>query len=459
MKRFFIIALLLAILGGGSCRESRKKPSVILISLDTVRPDHLSLYGYFRKTTPFLEQLAKESVVFTNAYSPISLTVPSHASLFTSHYPSEHKLVNNGWRLENWKLPLLAEVLNKQGYQTAAVIGSKILIRYSELNRGFEYYQDRNFGYNISIVRSKKFQKRKSIKRLAQNVVDYGMDWLGKIKPGRPFFLFLHFYDAHMPYTFPQDWNKPFQNDADLKKYLEANSFLIKDDYDQVNDYDNSLSYLDQNLERFFRYLKEKNLLENTIIIIISDHGEGLGQHNFYNHWLNIYEEQVRVPLLIRFPRSEHAGRKVEAQVSLIDVAPTILDFLQVRDSMESRGSSLLPLITSAKSQIRPCNFQERRWFPEEPPPEEKHWAAGKKAGVVCGEWKLIWADREPVELYNLKSDPLELQNLRESEPKKYHELLPILQDHLEKINFNSAKEQAVPEKVRKTLKSLGYAQ
>ncbi len=437
----------------------KQKPSVILISLDTVRADHLSPYGYPRLTTPFLARLAKESVVFQNAYSPISVTVPSHASLFTSHYPSETKLVNNGWRLENWKLPLLAEVLEQQGYQTGAVVASPILGKPHNLNLGFEYYQDQEFEHKAPVVRNEKDLKFPSNKRLAQEVVDFGIEWLNKLKPQQPFFLFLHFYDAHRPYVFPKEWNQPLPYDDEFQKYLTANFYLDPQDFDLVNDYDNSLYYLDQNLERFFSYLKEKSLLDNTIIVIVADHGEGLGQHKFYQHWFSIYEEEMKAPLLIRFPRAEHAGAKVAAQVSLIDVAPTVLDFLKLKDPMQSRGASLLPLIRGDKQELRSCNFLERSWLPEEKGDLERNLVSGKKAGAVCGEWKLIWSDREPMELYNLKSDPLELKNLTEAEPKKYAEMDFTLAEHLKEIHFQEVTIQSVPDKVQKALKSLGYTQ
>ena len=162
---------------------------------------------------------------------------------------------------------------------------------------------------------------------------------------------------------------------------------------------------------------------------------------------------------MIRFPRAEHAGAKVAAPVSLIDVAPTVLDFLKLKDPMQSRGASLLPLIAREQDELRSCNFLERSWLPEEKNDPDRNLPFGKKAGVVCGEWKLIWSDKQPIELYNLQADPLELKNLKEAEPKKYAEMDFTLAEHLKEINFNQVNIQSVPDKEKKALKSLGYTQ
>jgi len=458
-----IILIAIFILALGDCRSRHKRSSVILISLDTVRQDHLSVYGYFRKTTPFLESLATESVVFTNAYSQISVTTPSHASVFTGHYPSEHKLVANGWKLLDWKLPLLAEALRSEGYQTGAVIASRILGRYHKLDRGFDYYEDRIVERpgKQSASNPDDEEDAKTKKRMAGEVIKFAKEWVSGLNSDKPFFLFLHFYDAHKPYIFPEGWNKPFQNDEAFAKYLEENAYLLKEQYPEVNDYDNTIYYLDQSLQDFFGFLKQKNLLDNALIIIFADHGEGLGQHNFYRHNLYIYEEQMRVPLLLKFPQSAYAGKKISAQVSLIDIAPTIFDFIRIKDPQKASGKSLLPLVRGLQTEIRPCTFIERCWFPKTKSEKETEEiiATGKKAGVVCGQWKLIWSELGDSELFDLGDDPRELKNLKDFAPKKYAELNSILQEHLKKVQFGIVKEQKISEKMQKTLKSLGYAQ
>jgi len=469
MKTIKII-LILAVVSmlSPSCRLFPRKTPVILIVLDTVRKDHLSVYGYPRKTTPFLEKLAKESVVFNNAYTPIPLTAPAHTSLFTSAYPSEHQVLENGWQLLNWRRPLLAEVLKKNGYQTGAVVGSAILHRGLKLNRGFDFYKDDEFTILTSTAKKNLEQDsaeddetgartKKAHKRQAQDVTKWCRKWLEGIRPKAPFFLFAHFWDAHRAYYLPDTFVRPFQVDPEFAAWLEANHYLLKDHYELINEYDNAIFYLDQNLESLFLYLDQKGILNRALIIITADHGEGLGQHNIYWHCLRIYQEQTRVPLLIRFPDQYRAGAKIDANVSLIDLAPTILDFLKLKDPMQGRGESLLPLISGEKKERRACEFIERKWYPKENLAKLEKWAPGKKAGIICGEWKAIWASEEPAELYHLNDDAFELTNLKDTEKKKYLELETILQEHLEKVNFFSVREQEMSKKMQERLQSLGY--
>ncbi len=451
-----------------ACKPSTPKPSVILIVLDTVRKDHLSLYGYPRKTTPFLEKLAKESVVFDNAYTPISLTAPAHTSLFTSSYPSEHQVLENGWKLQNWKQPLLAEVLKENGYQTGAILGSKILHRSINLNRGFDYYLDQGFvvpgsgadedAKGPEPAEKKAADKSKPLnKRRARDVVNLAEDWLNQLDSHQPFFIFLHFWDAHRAYYLPDDFVRPFQLDPEFRAWLEANHYQLPEQYENVNEYDNALAYIDQNLESFFKFLDQKGILSRALVIIVADHGEGLGQHKVYWHCVKIYQEQVRIPMIIRFPDKAQAGRRLDPSASLIDIAPTILEYLHLKNTMESRGRSLLPVISGEEKAIRPCEYLERKWYPPDNPAHLEKWAPGRKAGIVCAAWKLIWADQEPIELFNLTNDPFELANLKEAEGKKSQELETDLKDHLQKIKFYSFKVQDYSQKMKKNLESLGY--
>ncbi len=459
VKKFFMLFFSLLVLFSGCWFGKANKPSVIFIVWDTVRQDHLSLYGYFRGTTPFLEKLAKESVVFTQAYTPISHTLPAHFSMFTSRYPSEHGVLFNGWKLKNWKYPLLAEVLRKKGWQTGAVVGSQILGEWHRINPGFKFFKSKPFEYQIKIKKSAIEKEEERHQRRAKEVINWAKKWLSEINRKKPFFLFLHFWDAHRPYYLPEDYPRKFQLDEKFQLYLKQNYYIQEKSFEDINEYDNAISYLDEQLRSFFQYLKEQGLLSNTLIILTADHGEGLGQHNWYGHGLHLYQEQLRVPLLIRFPDGWKAGARVDAPVSLIDLAPTILEFLNLKDTMHCRGKSLLPLIKGTQPQIRDCQFAERRWYPEVNYEKIKNWAPGKKCALVCGEWKYLWADKEPEELYNLAQDPLELNNLIKQERKKYQELRIVMHNYIQELDIYSVKPQRTIEEVKKVLKSLGYVQ
>jgi len=275
----------LLVLFSGCWFGKANKPSVIFIVWDTVRQDHLSLYGYFRGTTPFLEELAKESVVFTQAYTPISHTLPAHFSMFTSRYPSEHGVLFNGWQLKNWKYPLLAEVLRKKGWQTGAVVGSDVLGKWHKFNRGFKFYKDEPFELHQIVGDNIIFTKEEFYQRHAEQVIHWAKKWLSEINRKKPFFLL--------------DYPRKFQLDEKFQLYLKQNYYIQEKSFEDINEYDNAISYLDEQLRSFFQYLKKQGLLSNTLIILTADHGEGLGQHNWYGHGLHLYQEQLRVGFLM----------------------------------------------------------------------------------------------------------------------------------------------------------------
>jgi len=330
--------------------------------------------------------------------------------------------------------------------------------RWHGLDRGFDYYQDQDFERSVE-VGQETGETRERLQRRGEDVVAWAEKWLAKRDRRKPFFLFLHFWDAHYPYDLPADFVHPFANDGSFKAYLAQNHYLLKDRFADVNTYDNSLADLDYELMRFFSYLARERLLDRTLIMITSDHGEGLGQHNWYKHSINLYEEQVLIPLMVRFPDKRAAGQRIDAAVDLIDLAPTVLDFLGLKDPMHCRGASLLPLISEKKAALRDCDFLERRWYPEANPGNDPNWSPGQKAAVICGNWKYVASSAEKHELFDLGRDRLELNNLLELEPAKAQELEARLSQFRKGLPALPEKEQAVPEQLRKKLKSLGYAQ
>ncbi len=453
--KILVAALVIVLLCG--CK-SRKAPDrddqrapVILISLDTVRSDHLSCYGWHRETTPAIDRIAEESVLFTRAFTPISHTLPAHHSLFTSRHPREHKVLFNDWvPLE--KFPLVTEALKEAGFNTAAIVSSAILEADYGLAPGFDFYDEdfQTYTFRESI-------EKKVYRKTADQVVKAALGWLEKQDLSQPFFLFLHFFDAHTEYDLtPDNYLDMFETDRDLVRIMESRGQRSAHQT-KINRYDGSIRFIDDELNRVWDFLKEKGIFDKALIIITSDHGEGLGEHGWYYHGLYVYEEQMRIPLIIRLPGSDHAGERIDALVDLVDLAPTILDFSNISQLPESRGKSLLPVIRGEKDKVRDHLFFERRWYPEENELGLKNWAPGEKFGVRGESWKYIWASDEPEELFDLEKDPHELHDLAPENPERINEM----KKELKKYWFTVKKERIKPQPYhslnKEKLKSLGY--
>ncbi len=441
----------------GSCKNESSgtlksnEPSVILISLDTVRADHLSCFGYHRATTPGIDRIAEEGVTFTRAFTQIAHTLPAHLSLFMSRYPREHKVLFNDWKpLE--KFPVLAESLKTRGIKTGAIVSAAVLEAEFGLGPGFDYYDDECDSFIGNMIRDRKIYRR-----TADKVVDRAIKWLKKQDSSKPFFLFLHFFDAHTNYDLtPKEYSRMFKTDPQLTRIMETRNQderLAR----KINHYDGSIRFVDDELSRFWSFLNESGVYDKALIIIISDHGECLGQHNWYHHGLYVYEELMHIPVIMRFPEGEHAGKKIDALVSLVDIAPTILDFYNVRQMADSRGKSLLPLVRGETDNIYQYIFLERRWYPEKNEENKKNWAPGEKFGVRSEKWKYIWASEEADELFDLEKDPHELTSIASEHP----DIMEIMKKELDNYFALVKKEIIVPqeidEKSRKKLEALGY--
>jgi arylsulfatase A-like enzyme len=287
----------------GGCSKKRR-PNIILITLDTTRAYHLSCYGYHRQTSPNLDRLANESVLYTKAIAPSSWTLPSHASLFTGKFTSSHGAqydpegplyLTDGLRgPDSWQKfrarglakneMTLADILKGEGYITGAVLGGPWLKKVFGLSKGFDFYDDRE----ISTLNG----------RLARQVTDSALKWIEKYRT-KEFFLFMNYFDPHTPYMAPEGFARAFlPKGTDLgrrRPTIEENKAL----------YDAEILYMDHYFGKFLQKLKAWNLYENSMIIVTADHGELLGEHGKYEHGQYLYQEEIHVPLIIKFPGSE----------------------------------------------------------------------------------------------------------------------------------------------------------
>ena len=339
----------------------------------------MGFLGSNRALTSNLDDLAKQSIVFTRAYSHVPLTPPSHATILTGTYPQFNHVTDFGVRLGT-DVPYLPEILHRHGYKTAAFVSSIILDPIQGSGPGFE----RGFDvYDAGFHRRKPKEDRYvSIERRAEEVVSRADAWLDKYPQG-PFFLWLHFYDAHDPYDPPE----PFRT-----KYANAL-------------YDGEIAYVDSQVGRFLASLKAKGHYENTLIAVMADHGEALGDHGETAHGVFLYDDTIHVPLLIKMPAEAAAGKRVEPRAVLVDVTPTILQAVGVTIPKEVQGESLLPEIGANKDR----SFPDRPAFAETDYPRKAFGWSSLRA-LRTGKYLFVEAPRN--ELYDQSVDPGAKNNL-----------------------------------------------
>jgi choline-sulfatase len=350
-------------------------PDVILITLDTTRADRMDFLGSQRGLTPNLDTLAKDGVVFTRAYSHVPLTPPSHATILTGTYPQYNHVDDFGSKLGK-DIPYLPDILHARGYQTAAFISSVILDPIvgsaPGFDRGFDLY---DAGYHH---RKPNEDRYKSIERRADEIVRRAQAFLDKRKP-KPFFLWLHFYDAHDPYEPPE----PFKS-----KYANA-------------PYDGEIAYTDSAVGKFLDYLRSKGLYEHTMISVMADHGEALGEHGETAHGVFLYDETIHVPLVMKFPGERSAGKRVDRRALLVDVTPTILQTVGLTVPKEMQGESQVAELGAQPGVAPPRD--DRPAFAETVYPRKAFGFSSVRA-MRTGKYLFIQAPRK--ELYDQLVDP-----------------------------------------------------
>ena len=316
-----------AIIGGDGKPEKTPRRDVFLITVDTLRSDHVHCYGYQRIQTPAMDLLAKQGIRFTQAFTPSPITNTSHASILTGLLPSSHGVSDFGVPL-TVNRSTLAEVLEAQDYRTAAFIGSVILDSKTlapGLGRGFEFYD------NFPKKTETKLRWGR-IERRGMEVVQRAENWLDEHRVA-PRFLWVHLYDPHDPYEPPPPYSEIYKDRL----------------------YDGEIAYADSALSHFLGYLNEQGWYENALIIVVADHGEGLGEHHEDTHGIFLYDSTTHVPLIVRLPSAQEAGRVFDQQVRTTDIMPTILELLGIPAQASLDGNSLMPLILGAESVSRPA--------------------------------------------------------------------------------------------------------
>ncbi|MGH8459164.1 MAG: sulfatase, partial [Nevskiales bacterium] len=365
--RKFLQLLFLSSISLAAAAAPAPRTNVILITVDTLRADRVGAYGYSKARTPNLDGLAASGVRFERAFSPVPITLPSHACMLTGTYPMRNGMHDfSGNRLDP-AMPTLATVLKAQGYATGAVVGAAVLDRRFGLNNGFDFYYD-NFDFNRMLETNLD-----AMERPGNLVMDQALAWLRK-NSSRRFFLWVHLYDPHHPYNPPAPYNTQL-----------------------ADPYDGEIAFADAQVGRLLRYLKLGGLLSNTLIVLAGDHGEGLGEHGEKTHGFFIYNSTLQVPLLMKLPSSAVAGKKLVADaVSLVDVMPTVLEALRLPAPPQVQGRSLLPLLKS-KGEADASPLYAESYLPR------LHFNWSELRGIQSGNYRLI--DGPKPELYDLSRD------------------------------------------------------
>ena len=422
-------------LGSGAAKADDAKPQtpVILISIDTLRADHLSAYGYRKIHTPNIDAFAQQGTLLNEAACQVPLTLPSHTSLLTSTYPFQNGIQENAEPVPAGAVTL-ASVLRSRGYKTAAFIGSVFLEKQFGLDQGFDDYDSPfNFQAGSRISGSMIFagtgQNPYSVRvrRDGALVVRAALQWLAE-HHGQPVFAFIHLFDVHEPYTVP----------ADVARERG------------ISRYDAQVEYVDQVLGRFRQRLMQSGWWDRSLVVLVSDHGESLGEHGESSHGYFIYQSTLWVPLMFHWPvGAPHYPERSSQPAGLIDVAPTILDFLHVPLPSTFEGQSLLGGIKSGSEADGHAVYSESVYTRD-----AFGWAPLRC--LRAGEYKYIAAPKP--ELYNLQQDTEEQVNLVGKKPDES----AALRGRLEKLMARYApkepatRQNASPE-TRALLQSLGY--
>jgi len=379
MARRAVLLFLLAFLACG-VEPPHRGPNFLLVTIDTLRKDAVGCYGSAEARTPVLDRLAREGVFFANASCQVPTTLPSHATIFTGRYPAEHRSRHNGMPLAPEETTL-AERLSARGYRTAGFAASRVLAGAFEIDQGFETYDD------VWESREEGIQGR--LQRRADSVTASFLRWFETLDTGDPFFAWVHFYDPHVPYDPPA----PFAEAAGGAYAGEA-------------------AYADRHLGIVIDALERRGLLEKTVVVVLSDHGEGLGEHGESEHGLLLYETTLAIPWVLRVPGGPR-DRIATLPAETIDLLPTVAALLGIAPDPEWPGRDLLPLLDEPEEDGRPV------WSESLYGNLGYGWAPLR--AVRLGDWKVVRGRWD--ELFDLASDPKETRNLAASRPEIAREL------------------------------------
>ena len=395
------------------------RDSILLITIDTLRADHLGCYGYKDIHTPTIDALARDGVLFPMAISQVPLTLPEHVAILTGTYPFHNHVQDFTAPPLSDKFRTVAQALHDHGYATGAVVSSFVLDRSWGLARGFDYYDDK-FNAQTLLEKSPGL-----VERRAAPSVDAALAWLAQHRT-RPFFFWLHLYDPHSPYDPPE----PF-----LSQYRQ-------------HPYDGEIAYADSQLARLIKWVKDAGLYPHTWIVLLSDHGESLGEHGEQEHGFFVYNSTVHVPLIVKpAAQSRHNLHPISAPVETIAVAPTMLQMAGITDPIQKQFDSA-GLFAGETSNLPSAAYSETFY-----PFSSFGWSP--LHGLETSQYHYVEAPRP--ELYNLQGDPAEAHNLVTNQNAVASVLRSQLQQRWQKYESAPATGQSLDASATAKLRALGY--
>lgn len=424
MKKLFVaflIPVLVGIVFSASTGKGEKNFNLLFISLDTTRADSIGIYGNTKTKTPNLDNLGQNGIVFKNCYAPVPLTLPSHCSIFTGRYPLAHQVRNNGtYYLGDHELTM-AEIFKSHGYLTSAIIASFTLFSKFGLDQGFDLYDESFHSQNMILNFLSEIT--------ADKVYDKFAAWLRQ-HDGNKFFLWVHFYDPHYPYLPHPEVDTKFDHTNWMRYYGE-------------------ISFADRYVGKIIDDLEAKNLLDDTMVVIVGDHGEAFGEHGEYGHGIFCYEESLKVPLIFYNRRLFKKSSFVDERVSIVDLMPTILDIYGYEIPPFLQGISFARLIEGKKDKHKRLIY-----FESMDGQEKNNWAP--LTGIIENDYKYI--SLPETELYDLSNDSIENNNLVNKEMRLAKNMDKKLMEFVSTFSGlpEPSKRRLTPDDIKK-LKSLGY--
>ena len=441
---------------GSSCEQpgssAESPPDIVFITLDTLRADHLGCYGYFRDTSPALDALAAESIVFESCYTPVAQTLPTHTTIFTGLDPREHGIASNFAKGSGVFAPsplvrMFADALLEGGYETAAFVSAEPVKRESGIATGFRAWHEPD-EYEVG----------------ADVTIDRVLEWL-ESPPAQPYLLWVHLFDPHLPYAPPTPYDEMFEGDGDaqLSAYFETRgipeTFSRPRDRDKTRSsrrehdlYDGEIRFVDAQLGRLFDRLRSLDSWGDTAIVLTSDHGEGMNQHGAFGHE-RVWLEQLAVPLVMRIPG--RLTERIDSRLSSRDILPTLIALLPGLPPSE------LSLQFSGSDVLSP-DWSPTPLYGQTPGLRRDRKGSRFKEAILYEDWRFVTGIDAPPELYRLGVDPHERENVAGEYPDVVERLTEILEDRAAaqdktRVQFRAGGTRPVSPERRAGLESLGY--